>query len=432
MKRKIWTRSLVCLVLALALLAGAVPTALAEGVQAVVKSSSAKVYAVAAPHKPLGTLKQGVTVTVEKYNATVAQIRYNGKTGLMYVKDLKRADSAPAQASPAQSAPAASAKAVIAICDTKAYAKPSTSSAATTIKAGTELKLLAVSGSVAKVERGGVTAYVNLNHLGEPGSAIQTAPAQAAPAAQETPTITWNKAVVTVSEARIYQKPSASSAYLTVPKGTRLTLVASKGNVAQVTRDGKTGYMALTSLADAPAQSAQTTPSTPAQTTPATPAETPAQAAQTTAINTSEFVGSSNKEIIYNYLMNQMGYNAAAAAGVLANIKYESNYKPDDVGDNGTSYGIVQWHAGHMSQLISWCENKGLDYTTLPAQLMYLKYEMANKYTKVNNYLKSVEDSPQGAYDAAYYFCYYYEIPSNKASKADTRGKYARDTLYKK
>ena len=127
-----------------------------------------------------------------------------------------------------------------------------------------------------------------------------------------------------------------------------------------------------------------------------------------------------------------MGYNAAGAAGMLANMKYESDYKPTSTGDNGTSYGLIQWHAGQMTDLISWCENKGYDYTTLQAQLRYLKYEMEGKRKSINDYMKNVEDSPQGAYDAAYYFCYYYEKPTNKASKAVVRGNYAKDTLYGK
>ena len=47
-------------------------------------------------------------------------------------------------------------------------------------------------------------------------------------------------------------------------------------------------------------------------------------------------------------------------------------------------------------------------------------------------FLKNVEDSPQGAYDAAYHFCYYYEIPASRATGSVKRGNYAKDKLYPK
>lgn len=418
MKTHAMPKALLALLLATALLLGTVPTGLAEGVRAVVAAASAKVYAVPAPHRYMGALKQGTEVTVEQYNASVALISCMGQRGLVAVKDLKKIEEATAQ--PEAAAPAVAtqaARSVIAICDTRAYARPSTASASLAIQAGTSLNLLAVSGSVAMVERGGRTGYMLLSHLGEPGSAIQQA---AAPQAEATPTITWNKAVVTNQATRIYRAASTSSAYWNVGQGLQLTLLASKGNIAQVSRNGVVGYMALTHLSEA-AQTAEAAPAQPVETV-----ETVASDAATDFLS-----GGSNKDVIYAFLISKMGYNPAAAAGVLSNIKYESNYNPNDVGDNGTSYGITQWHAGRMTALINWCTSNGMDYTTLTAQLWYLKYELENKYTKVHNYLKSVDNSAQGAYDAAYYFCYYYEVPANKASRADTRGKYARDTLYK-
>lgn len=47
---------------------------------------------------------------------------------------------------------------------------------------------------------------------------------------------------------------------------------------------------------------------------------------------------------IYDYLTGQMGLNAAAASGILANIEKESAFDPNALGDNGTSFGICQWH----------------------------------------------------------------------------------------
>ena len=45
-------------------------------------------------------------------------------------------------------------------------------------------------------------------------------------------------------------------------------------------------------------------------------------------------------------------------------------------------------------------------------------------------YLKSVENSADGAYDAGYYFCFNYEAPAARTSQSTKRATYARDTLY--
>ncbi len=47
-------------------------------------------------------------------------------------------------------------------------------------------------------------------------------------------------------------------------------------------------------------------------------------------------------------------------------------------------------------------------------------------------YLKGVDNSADGAYDAGYYFCYHFEAPANRGSVAVKRGNTARDTYWKK
>lgn len=116
----------------------------------------------------------------------------------------------------------------------------------------------------------------------------------------------------------------------------------------------------------------------------------------------------SNEIQVYNYLVGRMGLNTAAACGLLANVKAESNFNPLGDGDAGTSFGLFQWHAGRKNNLISYCESKGLDYTTIEGQLQYLEYELKKSYVGVYNYIKNVENTADGAYDAGYYWCYYY------------------------
>ena len=156
--------------------------------------------------------------------------------------------------------------------------------------------------------------------------------------------------------------------------------------------------------------------------------ESAAQTAESKASNA--FSNDSTEYVIYKFLTGEMGFNRAAALGVIANIKYESGFKPTIGGDGGTSYGLCQWHLGRKTNLINWCGENSLDYTTVDGQLRFLQYELTTRYPSVYNYLKNVENTAEGAYDAAYYFCFNYEAPAARTSQSTARGKYARDTLF--
>ena len=118
--------------------------------------------------------------------------------------------------------------------------------------------------------------------------------------------------------------------------------------------------------------------------------------------------GSSNYDQIYNYLTGNMGLNRAAAIGIMANIKRESSYNPDNYNGSG-NYGLCQWGGGRYRNLMSFCNNNGLDYRTVSGQVRYIEYELNNSYSSVLSQLQSVEDSSEGAYSAGYIFCEQYE-----------------------
>ena len=140
----------------------------------------------------------------------------------------------------------------------------------------------------------------------------------------------------------------------------------------------------------------------------------------------------SNEIQVYNYLVGKMGLNTAAACGLLANVKAESNFNPVGDGDAGTSFGLFQWHAGRKANLISDCETNGLDYKSIDGQMSFLEYELKKSYGSVYDYIKNVENTAQGAYLAGYHWCYYYEIPAQREVKADRRGETARSVYWKK
>ena len=142
------------------------------------------------------------------------------------------------------------------------------------------------------------------------------------------------------------------------------------------------------------------------------------------------FNQSANKKAIYDYLTQTMGFNTAAASGVLANIYCESGFNPNALGDNGTSYGICQWHNGRYQNLKAYCADHGYDYRSLTGQLNFLNYELNHSYGSTLRLLKSVFNDSEAAYYAGYSWCYNFERPKNYPSVSITRGNLARDKYW--
>lgn len=142
----------------------------------------------------------------------------------------------------------------------------------------------------------------------------------------------------------------------------------------------------------------------------------------------------SNKQKIYSFLTKEMNLNSAAACGILANIERESDFNPRLVirDSNGLqSGGLCQWNGGRFKNLKRYCEKNGLSYLSVEGQMSYLKYELSqNSYNYIYKFLKSVSNNPSGAYDAGYYWCYYFEIPANKGVKAKQRGSNAKNSYW--
>ncbi len=138
---------------------------------------------------------------------------------------------------------------------------------------------------------------------------------------------------------------------------------------------------------------------------------------------------SSNKKEIYSFLVNEMGLNSAAACGILANVERESDFNPRLVirDSNGRkSGGLFQWNGNRFSSLQKFCDKHGYSYLSIEGQMNYLKHELSlNSYNYIYDYMKDVSNNSQGAYDAGYYWCYYFEIPSNRGAKAQQRGSMA-------
>ena len=407
MRNKSLLRAVSIWMAAILLLANLPCAALADSFSAAVKAKTMYVAADPFGNKVIGKLSKNTIVTVKEVNGSVARISYRGKTGYAKVADMVTVDSIAEKA--------------ITRANTYVYQKPDTNSARSKVSAGTGLYVLSIKGNVAMVERNGAVGYVNLQHLllesqASAGGDAQNSNENLGALTQD------SKRAVTSVNTYIFQKPDLTSAYVKVSAGTKMNLLATKGNAAMVEKNGVIGYTNLKHLIvegeTLPDSSASDqVPSRPSSSLPPV----------SDAFKSGKY---SNEQLCYLFLRQVMGYNDAAACGVLSNIYYESSFRTAINGDGGTSYGLCQWHASRKTMLLQFCAAYDVSPDSLVGQLAYLKYELENYYPLVHDYLKNVENSPQGAYDAGYYFCWHFENPAGRDTQSIKRGNTARDTYY--
>ena len=142
---------------------------------------------------------------------------------------------------------------------------------------------------------------------------------------------------------------------------------------------------------------------------------------------------SNNKSKIFKQLTTELELNPAAACGIMANIEHESKFDPTlvIVDTNGLlSGGLCQWNGSRFSNLQYFCSQNGYNYLSIEGQIAFLHHELqSSSYSYIYDYLKNVSNDADGAYDAAWYWCYYFEVPANRSYKADNRG-YNAETKY--
>ena len=144
--------------------------------------------------------------------------------------------------------------------------------------------------------------------------------------------------------------------------------------------------------------------------------------------------GRSRASQVFSYLTQNIGFNSAAACGIMSNIEHESEFNAGLViiDCNGLpSGGLCQWNGGRFRNLISFCNANGYDYLSIPGQLEYLKHELQKSdFKHIYSYMTSVPNTQNGAYDAGYYWCYYFEVPANRARRASSRAAAAVNTYW--
>lgn len=140
----------------------------------------------------------------------------------------------------------------------------------------------------------------------------------------------------------------------------------------------------------------------------------------TGAVDVSGLTGGAKTTISY---LTTKGLSAAAAVGVAANIRAESNFNPAAVGDNGTSFGICQWHAGRGAAMKNYVGSNWA--TNLSGQLDFLIHELTTNYSSVYSVMKSAPNTLAGAKTVADVFVRKFEVPANVNAQSQTRQKYA-------
>ena len=139
-----------------------------------------------------------------------------------------------------------------------------------------------------------------------------------------------------------------------------------------------------------------------------------------------------NAKIVYIYLTEEAGLGHAAACGILANMQLESGFIPTIWDPSGVSFGLCQWLGARYHTLRSWCAEHGLSSDSALGQAAYTVYELKSVYPGVLSVLENTPDTAQGAYNAARYFCIYFEAPANAAAKGAQRGNVAANEWFPK
>jgi Phage tail lysozyme len=101
------------------------------------------------------------------------------------------------------------------------------------------------------------------------------------------------------------------------------------------------------------------------------------------------------------------GWTMDQAIGIAANLKQESNFDPNAVGDSGKAYGIGQWHADRQANFKK-AFGKDIRGSSLEEQLAFVDWELRNSEKGAGNRLKGA----RSAEDAAGIVSQYYERPA--------------------
>lgn len=126
--------------------------------------------------------------------------------------------------------------------------------------------------------------------------------------------------------------------------------------------------------------------------------------------------GSVGPSVIQSYLSSK-GLDKNHVAGIMANIKHESGFRPGVMGDGGTSGGLFQHHAGRFTAMVSACGGKDKWQSNWQGQIDFALSEPAGR-----QYTGMKFSSPE---EATKWWTINFEIPANKVAQANIRSQSA-------
>lgn len=127
-------------------------------------------------------------------------------------------------------------------------------------------------------------------------------------------------------------------------------------------------------------------------------------------------------DAVLKYFKDQ-GWTDQQAAGIVAGLTRESNLRTDASGDNGTAYGLGQWHADRQ-RLFEQLTGHSIRSASLQEQLAFTQWELTHTEAKAGARLRAAR-TPDEAGRAFTGF----ERPADMAGEAALRGGWA-EKLY--
>jgi Phage tail lysozyme len=113
-----------------------------------------------------------------------------------------------------------------------------------------------------------------------------------------------------------------------------------------------------------------------------------------------------------------MGWTKAQAAGIVSNLRKESNLDAGAVGDDGQAYGVAQWHPDRQRAFARWA-GKDIRQSNIQEQLGFVNYELTQgAESRAGGLLRATNNARQ----AGEIVSRNYERPANADIEAGQRG----------
>lgn len=131
--------------------------------------------------------------------------------------------------------------------------------------------------------------------------------------------------------------------------------------------------------------------------------------------------GGQTLERMQQYFENR-GWSSDQAKGIAANLWAESKGNPNAIGDNGTAFGIAQWHPARQAKFKAW-SGKDIRDSSFGEQMAFVQYELTKGDYKAAGDLLRQQTSP---YSSASAVSRAYEQPKDVMGEANRRGTFAQ------